>query len=194
VAVTFRKGEKLERIERKLLSPTTALRQIGVMMVAESQRAFKDQKFGDRQWDERAPINVFGIISDFAQGKSEPPQRRFEKRPAMRDTGRLAASIAWALSGTDAVEVGTTLAYAGPLHRGGKVESEKITEDLQRAMWKWLRKKSKAIKSKLGWLLNKKFRGQRLTQTVPARPIIGVTKKTREAVRHAIQVLIMEVG
>jgi hypothetical protein len=78
-------------------------------MVAESQQSFRDQRFGSDAWEPRAPVNVFAIIADFHAGKKSPPQRRFESRPALRDTGRLAQSISWKLVGTDVVEVGSNL-------------------------------------------------------------------------------------
>lgn len=81
----FEKGAKIERIESKLANPEVALRQVGALMVAESQRAFRDQKFGEKAWDARkGKINVFGIIADFYEGKKSPPARRFESRPASR--------------------------------------------------------------------------------------------------------------
>ena len=188
----FRKGGKIARIEKKLTSPEVALKQIGALMVAESQRAFKEQQFGAKRWDARAPINVYGIISDFSEGKSKPPARRFEPRPALRDTGRLAASIAFKVTGM-AVEVGTNVEYAQVHQSGGEVESKPITETVQRLLWAWLKKQSKQMRGALGFLLNKKYTGQTLKGKVPARPFIGITDKTRKDVSRMVGVHIMEV-
>jgi len=192
--VVFEPGAKLDRIGRKLSDPTPALKQIGALMTAESQAAFRAQQFGKNVWRERAPVNVFGIIADFHAGRRQPPARRFESRPVMQDTGRLAQSIAWQLVGASAVEVGTNLPYARELHRGGEVESKPITETVQQSLWAWLRTQGRERKRQLGWLLNRKFRNRTLKHTVPARPIVGVTQETREGIRLAIGVEIMEVG
>ncbi len=190
--VTFKKGAKIQRIEKNLKSLRTALTQVGVIMVAESQRAFRDQSFGGKKWPARAAINVFGIIADFAAGKKKPPSRRFEKRPALMDTGALARSIAFRLSGTNAVIVGTQLKYAGAHQYGGKVESEKLTPAVRKALWSWLKRQTRDLRQKLGWLLNKKFKGKSLKGTVPARPFLGVTRETKRVVKKLVGVTIME--
>lgn len=192
--VTFKKGAKVARIEKKLDNPARALKQIGIMMVAESQRAFRVQRFGETRWRPRASVNVMGIIADFKQGRKAPPQRRFENRPALRDTGRLSASISFRRIGQNAVEVGTNLDYASIHQEGGIAQSEIITKDVQRNLWNWLKKQSLGMRRKLGWLLNSKFTGTRLEQKVPARPFVGVTKSTRRDIRRIVGVEIMEVS
>lgn len=191
--VTFEQGAKMRRMSGKLADPSVALKQIGVMMVAESQAAFKAQSFGNRKWRERGKVNVFGIISDFAQGRRKPPARRFETRPALRDTGRLANSIAFAVKGRT-VEVGTTVPYASLHNFGGVSKSEKITPQIQQGIWSWLKKQNRELKRRLGWLLNSKFENQQLEMRVPKRQFVGVTMQTRKAIRKTIGVEIMEVG
>jgi len=191
--VTFQPGAKIERIEKNLDGPARALKQIGALMVAESQRAFKEQAFGAKKWASRAPINIFGIIADFALGRRKPPARRFERRPALRDTGRLAASIAFEVKGPT-VEVGTNLEYAAVHHTGGDVESAKITSNVQLLLGRWLKRQSPEIKSQLEFLLSANYTDKTLKSTVPARPFIGITPKTRATVRTIIGVEIMEVG
>ena len=189
---TFEKGAKMERIEAKLDKPTVALEQIGILMVAESQRAFKDQQHGEAKWSERAPVNVFGIIADFTEGKRAPPKRRFQSTPALRDTGRLAKSIAFAVKGK-IVEVGTNLDYAAVHQTGGKVFSKTITGKVRQLLWRWLKKQDAAVKKQVGFVLNKKFKGKKIEATVPARPFVGVTKKTIKTVEKLVGVHIMEV-
>ena len=189
---TFKKGAKVKRWEKNLDNPQAALKQIGALMTAESQRAFKDQKFGKEPWQPRGQVNVFGIIADFHAGKRTPPARRFETRPALRDTGRLSASIAFKLLGSKVVEVGSNLPYAGVHHTGGEVESEPITESVQRLLGNWLKNKGSEFKSRLGFLLNKKLRGTTLKMDVPERPIVGITKQTLKDVQEAVGVKIME--
>ena len=187
------RGEKLDNIDRVLRDPTTVLRQIGAVMVSESQAAFRNQRFGDVPWRERAPVNVFGLLADLAAGK-EPPARRFERRPALRDTGRLQQSIAFRiLAGAAVVEVGSNLPYSGVQHRGGEVESVPITKPMQAALYRWMRKGANRDKGKaVGWLLNKKFTGKKLKGTVPARPFVGVTQQTIADVKELIGVAIVE--
>ena len=188
---TFQKGAKLERIEKNLEDPRRALKQIGVLMVAESQRAFRDQKFGPDAWEPRGKVNTFGILADLASG-GNPKARRFQRRPALRDTGRLSSSIASRVVGSRIVEVGTNLDYAAVHQEGGTVTSEKITPSMQRRLWKWLKPKGKDLKAQLGWLLNRKYRGQSLTSEVPARPFVGITKATIASVREVVGVEVME--
>jgi len=104
--IGFRKGAKMERFEKGLENPKAALTAIGVMMVAESQDAFQQQRHGSVEWPARSNPNVYGILADFAAGKSAPPARRFQDRPALIDTGRLRSSIAFRVSGKS-VTVGT---------------------------------------------------------------------------------------
>lgn len=191
---TFSPGAKIQRIKRSLQDPTPALKQIGAMMAAESQQAFRDQSFGGVAWNPRGQVNIFGILADFAAGRKNPPSRRFERRPALRDTGRLAASIAWQVIGGDTVEVGSNLEYAGVHQHGGEVESEKITAKIQDSLWAWLKKQGKERKRQLGWLINKKWRGQKLKMEVPARPFVGLTDQTRKDVLRTIGVKLLEVS
>jgi phage gpG-like protein len=186
------KGAKVERWERKLEAPTQALHQIGLLMVAESQQSFRAQAFGGLTWPQRRVPNVFGIIADFAAGKKQPPRRRFDARPALQDTGRLASSIAHRVVGKDVVEVGSNLPYAGTMHHGGKTESARITDAVAELLADWLRQDGAPWRKALGWILNRKFRGKTLKGRVPARPFVGITEQTIEDVREVVAVKIME--
>jgi phage gpG-like protein len=188
---TFRPGAKVERIEKRLDRPEAALRVVGQVLVAESTGAFRKQAFGRDKWEQRAPVNVFGILADLAKGGA-PKDRRFRRRPALKDTGRLLGSIASRLVGSHVVEVGTNVPYGQVHQTGGTVESEKITQDIQKRLWDWLQKDGKRRRKDLGWLLNRKFRGKRLTTEVPARPFVGITDSARQGIRKTIGVEIME--
>jgi len=208
-----KKGRKIQRWEKALDNPQKALKQVGIMMVAESQRAFVEQKFGGQPWRERAVPNVMGIIADFAAGRTKPKARRFDARPALMDTGALAKSISYRIISADTVEVGTNLPYAPTLHSGGKVQSETITEKVQDALAKWLKSQRNAIgrktkdgrtkeqkadrvavlEDKLGWLLDKAIRGKKLEMDVPKRRMVGVTKQTKKDIRQIVKVAIFEV-
>lgn len=190
--VRFEKGAKVKRIERAVSNPTGALKQIGALLVSQGQRAFRMQRLGREAWKPRGVPNVFGIIADFHAGKRAPPARRFQKRPALRDTGRLASSLAFRLVGKDTVEAGSNLPYAAVHQAGGRVESETITEKVQRLLWSWLKGRGSEWKAKLGFLLNKKFRDKKLEGEVPARPFIGITETLRRDIREVVGVEIFE--
>lgn len=189
----FEPGAKLGRWEEHLTRPEAALKQIGAMMTAESQQAFRDQKFGDKAWAPRSVPNVMGIIADFAAGKKNPPARRFESRPAMVDTASMRNSIAFRLVSQQVVEVGVNRPQANVLHAGGAIESKPIDERVRQGLMAWFKGQGKQWRSRLGWLLNPKFAGQTLKSKVPARPMVGVTKQTIEDVQDAVGLRIMEV-
>lgn len=190
--VTFDEGAKVRRIRANLQDPSKALAQVGVLMVAESQAAFRNQKFGDKKWDQRAPVNVFGVIADFHQGRKKPVGRRFDRRPALVDTGRGRKSIAFQVRG-NGVDVGTNVDYMKVHQTGGKVESKPITKNVRRLLWSWLKNQGVAMKRRLGWLLNKKFVDTSIEGKVPPRPFIGVTKETVRNIEKVVQRTIMEV-
>lgn len=188
----FEPGAKLDRMRGNLDHPEAALRQIGALMVAESQQAFREQKHAGKAWDPRGKVNVFGIIADFYEGR-QPPARRFERRPVLKDTGRLSASIAFqVLSGGQVVEVGTVLPYAAVHQHGGAVESRPINETVRSVLNEFLKGNGKKWRKQLGWLLNKKFAGKTIKGKVPARPFVGITKQTIDDVQEVVRVKILE--
>jgi phage gpG-like protein len=92
------------------------------------------------------------------------------------------------------VEVGTNVPYASLHNFGGVSKSEKISGTVRKNLWAWLKKQNKDLKGRLGWLLNRKFKDQKLEQKVPKRQFVGVTLQTRKAIKKTIGVEIMEVG
>jgi len=195
VGGTFDPGDKILRIFGRFAKPESCLKAIGLLMVEESQEAFSQQRFGKRKWRERSVPNVFGIIADFSQvGTTKPPKRRFDKTPALEDKGDLLKSLSFWVTADDTVEVGSRLKYAGKHHRGEKTESEVITALVQKKLWTWLKGEPKQLRRKLGWLLNAKFTGKRLTMQLPERPITGITQYTRDGIKYTIGVDIFEVG
>lgn len=188
---TFRKGAKVARIERNLDDPDKTLTGIGAVLVAAAQATFKEQKLGRKKWEQRAPVNIYGLIADFSQGKKAPAKRRFDRRPALVDTGRLRSSIAFRLIGSKVVEVGTPLRYGDVHQTGGKVKSEPIAP-IRKALWRWLKRQNLEMRRRLGFLFAKKF-DQGLEGEVPARPFIGFTRQTRKAIQKTIGVTLVEV-
>lgn len=190
-AKTSGKGRK---VEKNLNNPEGIMKVIGALMVADSQKAFKDQAFIGKPWPPRGPVNTMGILRDFASGVVNPPKRRFERRPALRDTGKLSASISFRVVGKNTVEVGSNLPYASVHHKGGETESPKITQVIQDALAKWLRKKPQDIKLKLGWITNPKYTNSVIKTRVPARPFIGLTQQTIRYVRQNLGRKLTEIG
>lgn len=192
MAKDFDQGAKMRRWKTNLERPEKALKQIGIMMVAESRGAFKKQRFGSERWSARGTPNVFAIISDFHAGKKTPPKRRFEDRPAMRDTGLLMRSITYAVSG-DTVTVGTVVHYADVLHDGGAIKSKTINQLVQRLLHAWLKGKGRKWRGDLGYLLNKSYLDTELEGTVEARPFVGITARTLTNAQKIVGTRIMEV-
>ena len=189
----FKAGAKIGRWGKKLKNSNPALKQIGILMVAESQESLTKQKHGRKRWDARAPVNVYGIIADFAAGKAVPPKRRFQRRPVLKDTGRLQKSIAYRLVSGNAVEIGTNLKYAAVHQFGGPIESEKLTDKVLNALSSWLEDEGEKYQKLLGPLLNEKLKGTTLKGKVEARPFLGITKQTIKDVREVVKVTIMEI-
>lgn len=171
-----------------------ALKQIGAMVVAEAQLAFRTQKWGGKAWKPRSVPNVMGIIADFYEGKAEPPKRRFEPRPALKDTGRLANTLAWRVKSSQTVEIGSNLPYAAAHQFGKQVTSKPITANVQQLLAEWLKKKANAkYRSKLGWLLNEKYRDQKLVRNMPKRQFLGLTKQLREDIAEITGIRVTEI-
>lgn len=173
----FDEGDRVRRWIRDLDKPERALKQIGFLMVAESQAAFKRQTFGRKKWDARAPINVYGLIADFSLPRT-PPGRRFDNRPALKDTGRLSSTIDYDFLGAKEITVGSNLDYSGVLNFGGPIESKPITEAVQSRIARWLKTQSKIIRAKLSWLTFPSMTGKTLKGEVQPRPFVGLTDQT----------------
>lgn len=148
-------------------------------MAAGSERAFLDQRFGSFAWPERYPnqsepfINIAGAVSDFARGMSRPLSRRFDRRPALSDTGTLANSITSQLVGLDSVEVGTTVEYAS-IHQSGGVSIMKIDQATKKRMNKWLfTVEGEPYRGKM--LILVQPNSTQLDTVVAQRPFVGIT-------------------
>lgn len=189
----FKKGAQIERWEKALANPEKALKVIGGVIVAESQEAFRESKHGDEAWEDTAPVSVYGIIADFAMGRSAPLQRHIERDKPLIDSGNLSRSVVPKVVSSSAVEVGSNLDYASTHQFGGPIESDTISSDVRTGLWKWLKKQNAELKSQLGWMLNKKFKGEKLEGEVPARPFVAITPQTIEDIREVVGVELMEV-
>ncbi len=177
-------GETWDTWQDRLQKPEAALKKIGALMLAASQKAFREQKFGKIVWKPRKVPNTFGIITDFSKsGNSKPPKRRFEASPVLINTGQLRRTINFALVGKDAVEVGSNLPYAGTHNFGGPIESLPLTKSVQEKLLKWLGSKAgQPWQSKLIFLTLPGMTNQKLKGKAPARPFVGLTPKLIEEI------------
>jgi phage gpG-like protein len=140
--LAFDEGDGLARLRRILEDPRVVLDQIGILIVKESGKAFREQKLGNYKWRPRKVPNMAGILSDAARGASKPKDQRFRPTPALIDTGLLARSIAHRLVGRDTVEVGVGGAaktYADVHQVGGTTQTVPISQAVQERLWEWMK-------------------------------------------------------
>lgn len=189
----FEEGSQFRALRETIENPRGILTSIGALLVARSQKAFREQKMGDDRWAPRMNPNVPGIIADFTRGGT-PPARRFTSQPVLQDTGRLRGSMAWQVVSRKAVEAGSNLPYAEALHTGGESESLPITETVQRRLWKWLRPKPRELKRQLGWMLNESVRDTTLTIRHPERPIVGLPDDLTQTIEELLGVTVRRAG
>lgn len=185
-------GETWDTWQERLDNPEGALKKIGALMLAASQRAFREQKYGKITWRPRKVPNVFGIISDFSKsGNAKPPKRRFEATPVLIDTSQLRRTLSFDLVGKDAVEVGSNLPYAGVHNFGGPVESKTVSEEVLLKLEKWMKTKAgRPWIEKLRFLFRAEHIGKKLKGKVPARPFVGLTPKLVEEIEKWVGVKI----
>lgn len=143
----FQPGARLRALAELLERPRGILDAIGGFIVKESGRAFREQRLGNVAWKPRINPNWPALLRDAEAGVGRPPQRRFQDRPALHDTGLLARSIAHRVVSATDVEVGVAgvAKRYGDLHQvGGEVESVTVTKAIQHRLWTWIKAARKA--------------------------------------------------
>ena len=182
LVVAVREGAALAKLRKVTERDPEAMRpllnQLGILLVAQAQKAFRVQQLGNERWPARQSPNVAGIVSDLNAGKS-PPGRRFTDRPALIDTGRLRGSLTYRVDGRQVV-VGSALPYAALHQSGGKSDVE-LTPYGKRNLVKLLKRKPD-LRQRLGWL----FRRPRFTVQVRKRPFLGLTSETKREAEKVI--------
>jgi phage gpG-like protein len=128
------------RLRKRIENPSRLMRRLGVLMVGESQKAFQEQALGEIKWPVRYPnqadpyVNIAGALMDLDKGPSIK-SRRFDRRPALIDTGMLLRSMtsgqAISMEGRKTVVVGTTRKNALQHQIGGTTEMP-ITENMRK--------------------------------------------------------------
>ena len=92
------KISQLQALEEALKDPSSLMKQIGVLLLIQAQRAFDDQGLGDIRWKPRYPnqkppvINIAGSLQDLNKGTT-PKANRFQRRPALENTKDLYMSV-----------------------------------------------------------------------------------------------------
>ena len=177
IKLTF---EMLKGFKKRLGDPRPALRRIGALMLSASQKAFQDQRYGPDKWPERYEgqpdpfVNVAGALSDLLRDR-QIKGRRFDRRPALVDTGILRGSLSFGLKGKNAVRVGTTVPYAAK-HVFGLNSRQNVTDAARKRLTKEYRRfknqggaRFEALK-KLGFL----HTVSQLETNIQPRPFIGI--------------------
>lgn len=101
-------AEPLARVLRHSMETGPLLNRIGSYVASQFQARFKQQP-----WPERRVPNVGAIVRYLSRGQVRPdlPERYFQSRPVLQDTGRLRQSITHRLDSSKSVAIGTNVAY-----------------------------------------------------------------------------------
>lgn len=150
------------RLRKKIENPSRFMKRVGLEMVAESQKAFRNQCLGDIQWDERYPnqtepfINYAGALMDLQKGASVK-SRRFDRRPALVDTGMLSRSIAVdKQERPNVIKVGTTREGMA-VHQWGGETRMRITETMIANLEKILEESKAKARRAYRWKFGQKM-------------------------------------
>lgn len=119
--------EQLNNPDLPLANGKPLMKQIGILGVAASQKAFRMQALGDIKWEPRYPkqappkFNIAGALMDWKSGRANPKPNRFQDRPALFDTGTMKDKLSYTVSGPLAVKWGSPQEYAALHQEGGEV-------------------------------------------------------------------------
>jgi phage gpG-like protein len=194
IVLNARETDPYVRLRGALSDARRILGRIGVIMEAGSQQAFDDQRLGDWIWPERYPnqsepfINVAGAVSDFVEGRTSPKGRRFDRRPALRDTSELFGSIRSRVIDDETVETGTTVEH-GPVHQWGGISTMNVPAPARSRMVKWLLTDEGAPYQKK---LAKAAGASVLETEVVQRPFLGVTPQMEDDIQDTVERMIAE--
>jgi phage gpG-like protein len=171
----------------KIKNLEPVLKTIGKEMEIESHRAFlnTEQKFGSFDWPPRyggipfpAKINYAGALQDLTDGP-KVQKRRFNDRPALKDSGLLSKSIQHEVLDNSRVRVGVTgpaAKYAGN-QQWGLESTQDIPDSAIDKLDKQIDKETN--EERLDGLHALRARLERdgsvLTTKVQQRPFLGVT-------------------
>ena len=167
------------------------LNAIGALLLETTDRAFEEERFGTIPWPERYPgqnspfINIAGALRDLSTGP-RIKARRFNRRPALVDTGRLRGSFRFQVTSDDTVTAGTTVEYA-PNHHIPLPSTQPVTEQAKQNLREVIQREGRGPRrgalKKLLFLLKE----DSLTTEPAWRPMIGTTDETESDIAELIQ-------
>lgn len=158
-------GIMISGLRGRLQDPRAFMDGVGKILVAGSQKAFREQRFGATIWPKRYPdqtppkLNVAGALADAIAGKSSPKANRFNDTPAGVDTQELKNSVAYRTVGNDAIIFGSPKKYATRVQAGG-VTIQRITETARKTIAGWLKRARGAVRNLRSGGTNKEIRAQ----------------------------------
>lgn len=183
----------IDQVRARIKNTRPLLNKIGIQISSVSQDSFKKQSLGEIKWHQRYPnqsepfINIAGALSDLNKG-SNIKARRFERRPAVMDTGTLQKSIKHRIVSGDTVAIGTVLPYA-KFHQHGLTSVMPVTQTAREKLAKLMKtsrtgkKKNKDALSKLGFL----FQTDQLKTKIVKRPFIGLTDELQKDIPRTVK-------
>ena len=160
---------------------------VGNYLASQAQDAHTKQALGDIRWPPRYPsqdqpfVNVAGLLDDLNRGRGIS-SRRFERRPALTDTGRLQGSYDYTVSG-ESVFVGTNVEYAAA-HQWGDTTVTRITDKARKKLGDFLKtKRGSRYREKLGFLFNRDV----LETDLVARPFLGIPDQAELDIKEIVE-------
>lgn len=172
-------GDVVRGLKILTATPGPLLERIGVVLLAQAQRAFTEQGKGPNlRWPERMNPNIAGVLRDLDSGGAVRP-RRFQGRPALIDTGELRRSLKFVVRGRS-VEVVSTVPYANTMQQGGPSTIE-ITDAMRRNAPEAMNR-YEALREVLPKVLRKKT----LTINVRPRPFLLITDQDLQELSEEI--------
>lgn len=176
-----------------------------------AQRAFVEQRLGDRVWPRRYPsspdpfVNKASLL-DWLNDGGNILDRHFDRRPALMGSGVLAGSISGRVRGNVA-EVGSAVPYAG-LHQWGGTSTQPVTETAKSTIAKfigwekdsegdWVPKARQGARQKENaekygsQLLHLLFASELATEVVQ-RPFLGITDEMERDIVESLETFVAE--
>jgi len=118
--------EPLRRAFSQGLDLRPLMHRLGVFVVSKVVQRFRTQRIGNEAMPPRGSsdenyANIPAIIRYLQKGQGSPdiPDRYFQRRPALIDTGRLMHSITYQVDSDSSFKVGTNVNYAAKQFLGG---------------------------------------------------------------------------
>ena len=174
----------LEETKKRFQDLRPLAEAVGVYMVGQTQKAFREQRRGSQDWPARSVPNRMGVLVDLKNGKT-PPSRRWDARPAGIDTSRLRQSIAFRVDGGKVI-VGSNLPYASDVQRGA-TKTIQLDGPLRHALADWLRSLPKGKRAAARQAFGFMFHQGSFTVTTPPRPFLMVTPEDRRQINRLCQ-------